>query len=544
MAPSAESTNPRPGWTGGILLAVIALMLPPLLFWMANERMLVARGPSWGAVNFDPSYAYLMNSLRIAEGASPGHTDHPGTPLQLFGAACLHAFHPEASAQERADAVLDDPDAYHRSIVRSVAALVVVSWLTMGLIFWWGTGSLPVALACQSMPLGFAQTYYALGTLTPELLFFALGGWLGCLVAFVTMGGARRNRWGFAVLGGLFLSTAIMTKLNWLPLAAVVMLFPATWRERIRVLLVAVACGLAWAFLIRSQLPYTIWWVASVAVHSEKYGRGSIGFPACSVFFKNVMHLGLGETMHLLLGLMSLPLLFAWRASVRAAREIPTRYSHLLVLLLLGCVGVVLLAAKHPAEHYVLPIAAGSSSVAFAALAGLRAVEQAERWRWSRFVPILLLLAVACSGPFLFEATKAEVGGKLRSLKLGVAGANAQPIGLRRLEYYRADSPAYALYFGNSYAHNGYSSLLQKRYPAAAFLNVFSGQIEGFGTRIDPRAYFSDPTPVLVVGSIDLSDRPIGRTVPLPPDWRMSVLQELPDHHVYLLEPGVGVDRR
>ena len=61
-----------------VAIAAFAAVVP---VWAA--LLWGARGPSYLWFNMDPSYAYLLNSLRVAEGHSPTHTDHPGTPVQV-----------------------------------------------------------------------------------------------------------------------------------------------------------------------------------------------------------------------------------------------------------------------------------------------------------------------------------------------------------------------------------------------------------------------------------------------------------------------------
>lgn len=39
--------------------------------------------------NADPEYCYFFNALNILQGKSPGHVDHPGTPLQMLGALVI-----------------------------------------------------------------------------------------------------------------------------------------------------------------------------------------------------------------------------------------------------------------------------------------------------------------------------------------------------------------------------------------------------------------------------------------------------------------------
>src|SRR5436190_476129 len=71
-----------------VAIAAFAAVVP---VWAA--LLWGARGPSYLWFNMDPSYAYLLNSLRVAEGHSPTHTDHPGTPVQVAGAGVILAVH-------------------------------------------------------------------------------------------------------------------------------------------------------------------------------------------------------------------------------------------------------------------------------------------------------------------------------------------------------------------------------------------------------------------------------------------------------------------
>src|SRR5262245_51688104 len=71
----------------------LVLAVPPVLFALTVLALKEARGPFWYGKNSDPDYAYLFNSLVVAQVRSPGHIDHPGTTLQVFGALVLRARH-------------------------------------------------------------------------------------------------------------------------------------------------------------------------------------------------------------------------------------------------------------------------------------------------------------------------------------------------------------------------------------------------------------------------------------------------------------------
>ena len=44
-----------------------------------------------GLYDYDPAYAYLFNGLNILKFTTPGHVDHPGTPLQVLSGLIILA---------------------------------------------------------------------------------------------------------------------------------------------------------------------------------------------------------------------------------------------------------------------------------------------------------------------------------------------------------------------------------------------------------------------------------------------------------------------
>lgn len=73
--------NPGSGLKGVVQylwLGAVSLLLAAL-WWPLHTAM----GPHYLGKNADPDYVYLFNSLNLALGSAPQHTDHPGTPLQL-----------------------------------------------------------------------------------------------------------------------------------------------------------------------------------------------------------------------------------------------------------------------------------------------------------------------------------------------------------------------------------------------------------------------------------------------------------------------------
>src|SRR6266496_3808181 len=61
----------------------------PVLFFGIASVFNSGRGPFYCGYYYDPDYNYLFNALNLSLGFRPEHIDHPGTTVQLFGAAII-----------------------------------------------------------------------------------------------------------------------------------------------------------------------------------------------------------------------------------------------------------------------------------------------------------------------------------------------------------------------------------------------------------------------------------------------------------------------
>jgi hypothetical protein len=85
-------------------------------------------GPFWMWSNLDPDYFYVLDSLNMINLNWPGVYHHPGTPVQFFGAIAVKVAHPLTSSKELTQLVLQNPE-YYLGIIH--ASLVVLNTLAM-----------------------------------------------------------------------------------------------------------------------------------------------------------------------------------------------------------------------------------------------------------------------------------------------------------------------------------------------------------------------------------------------------------------------------
>lgn len=98
MVPSASTARPSIPDLAGLSRAacrvrLLALLLLPCAAFLLSGKAERADSPRWRWSAFDPQYAYLLDSVNIAEGRAPGVYHHPGTPLQVLGGVLLTARH-------------------------------------------------------------------------------------------------------------------------------------------------------------------------------------------------------------------------------------------------------------------------------------------------------------------------------------------------------------------------------------------------------------------------------------------------------------------
>jgi hypothetical protein len=209
----------------------LCLLVLPLLAAAAALRVSAARGPEWLGTNHDPTYTYLLSALAIAEGAPPGHVDHPGTPVQAAGALVLRLAHQlVGGATGLAEDVLAQPEMYLGLLAGLQAGLYCALLWISGRVLLRITGSLGAALAVQAAPLASVLVALELPTFKPEPLLLSIGAALAALVA-CTLDGRRPGAPLVAAMGALA-GVGIAAKVTAAPLLALPLVLAAGFGQR------------------------------------------------------------------------------------------------------------------------------------------------------------------------------------------------------------------------------------------------------------------------------------------------------------------------
>jgi hypothetical protein len=168
-----------------------------------------------GIFGQDPAYQYLYAGVDILQGFSPGHTDHPGTPLQTATAVIISitwlvlrliGFTPLSAV----DSVLTNPELYLASA--GLFFLFANCWTAyfLGSKVLRSTNNFILATSCQTAPLLFAATAPQIIYPTPETGLFFISTTLMGLIAPLVLNPKEVNQqskkklaWGVGLLCGL-----------------------------------------------------------------------------------------------------------------------------------------------------------------------------------------------------------------------------------------------------------------------------------------------------------------------------------------------------
>jgi hypothetical protein len=442
-----------------------ALGLAPLALLATGGWMRTVRGPSWLAFNFDPPYAYLLNSLAILKGYPPYLIQHPGMPLQAIGSLVMALRHATAGHGTLAQDVIAEPEVYVTWIYWTALIVSAALVAAAGVIVWRRAG-LGAALLVQSGPWLSVIAVSLAGQMRAEALIVGtVAVWTACLVAHLEHP-TRSTAIRLGVMTGLTLSL----HLSALPLVAGPLLLLDGWRDRAR-FLVAMACAFLVAFLPAFlRLASFAKYLAMLTLHSGHYGSGPATIVDVRAYVPTVRALLAAAPLATALVVVSAAVWAAWNVDGQAGG--PDRLARRgLGALVATDVVCVLLTAKHPDAHYLMPMLCTLGANVW--LIGRYVGRRAPAWLRPAAAAALVAIAGVQTVALRAEASGLDAlrGEQEASSRRAVEAVDREHCFL--LSAYRASSEEQALQWGNITAEYKGQPLfgreIAERFPRAAF---------------------------------------------------------------------------
>jgi hypothetical protein len=453
-------------------LIVLAIPLALVVFWAA---LLNAKGPYWLAYNSDPDYAYLLNAVNVANGTPPGHVDHPGTSIQLIGAAVVSTVHAVAGERELAADVVARPERYLTAIQWVLFAMYAASLVLLGWMALVATGSAAVAFIVQLTPVLSPTIPAHVACVKPEPLLLALSACAGAIV-LATLVPRQRARvpLGLAAVLGVVSGAAVATKITAAPLLLLgVVLLDSCASVGVfaggTVVAAAVFTMPAW-----SVLGKLVSFAEQIATHSGTYGLGPPALLDTRAYAAALEQL-LSTEPTLVAAIVATAV--ALVVARRLAASVPPRIARALAAVLIVEVGSILFVARHPSNHYLAP-ALGLTGVAFA-LAYTVLADLLKHTRLAARALVGTVLGAAIAGELLsMEAVRRDLARARDAHLEAVAEVKRRYPQANVLPFYRSSNPAYALHFGDSFAGLHFEREIDAVHPGSAFYNIWTREFE------------------------------------------------------------------
>lgn len=462
------------------LLKVLLLAALPLLLFLTSLHTIKEREKVWYGAGYDPEYAYLFNSLNIATFKLVGHFDHPGTPMQVYGALVLQGsrlFHPVEESLTQA--VLSNPEAYLRLLNIATALLTALSIMIAGSFILRRTENLWYALILQLIPFisGFIL-YNAFARITQEAMLMIASLALAAALVDWLVNSTPEKESGYIKAFGIISGFGMASKILFAPLLLIPLLLLSNFKDRKRYILFTIGAFVVFTLPVVTLYPNMAWWVVKLFIFTGQYGSGEIGLVDTFSYPQNLWWIIKANPILAVLFVAGLFLLII-QFVIKRGRQVQTHSkSYRLLGAVVAAIGMgYLIVAKQPKEAYLLPYEMISSVLLILLLfqiGRLHIMKKPRPW-----IPALLTLTFAGTIVPSGLAAKKKIYSPDKNplwetswLATEIASPNSI-----RIFAHPASSPVAALFFGNAYSHWRYTGILKKLYPDTYLYNIADDKI-------------------------------------------------------------------
>jgi len=478
------------------------LLLVPIVIIVSYSYLDSARGPYFYAHNSDPEYAYLLNSLNIAELKSPSHIDHPGTPLQVLGGLCIGIANIGNPGDITQQNVINESEYYLYLLNMLLAAVIAGAALLVGIFAFEISGKLYLGLLLQVSLFCSPHIYHELVRVRPETLLISIT-YLFLIPVIATLkfraeDHLKKYLAAFALLTGL----GIATKIVFVPLAIIPLILIPRFKNKILFVLFTILSFLFFTIPIWPKFSGFFSWCYRLLTRSGRYGGGEADFVDTSKFFDNIFA-ALTENPVFSLALL-LSVVFLVRSLMRSRGE-ERVHAHIDLRVLMSLIVAqflqVLLVSKHYSPHYLLPALMLTGITMFCLGRNVCSLGDLGK----RKQPVVLLVAAVGVGFVVYTWNgigRMASGLRVRSEEsLAVVEAMNRYPEHDKVYYYRSSSKMFALHFGNSFAGSEYGAKLNSMFPGHYFYNVWSRAYSDFSRNIVMEQYIKDNPERLKAGN-------------------------------------------
>lgn len=389
-------------------LYVFALLILPATLLFTAVFLHNAHGPYWLSYNSDPEYLYLISSLTLAESKQTGSPGHPGSTLQILGAATLKISHAlDFSEKDSLEfAVLKNPEFYLTIINTVLVTLNTLLLFIIGLTAFILSKNIWLSLLLQLSPfLSNNIIIDGLPRISPEpLLFFTGSLFLLILLKMIFSKSLSKSAHRYMITLALVSGFGMATKLTFVPLLIIPLVVLPELRNKIWFLFLTGLSFVFWTWPIISQYEVLLNWYYNIITHNGFYGNGVPQILYLPNYFNNIINLCLLNPLLFLVWFFSAGFILrfgCFSAGVdKAARKVVWQDTSFRTLAAVATAQMfaVLIVAKHPAGWYLAPVFSLSGFMLFLTFLYLQKINYFNNFNLKKgvfFIVIILLFSCA-----------------------------------------------------------------------------------------------------------------------------------------------------
>lgn len=485
------------------LIKVLILTGIPFCIFYFSLGSIKDREKDWYGAGYDPSYAYLYNSLNVATFRLIGHFDHPGTPMQITGAVILPfawMFHDNGGKSLTED-VLGNPEYYLRVLNISTAVIASLCLFLLGVFLLSKTDKYWIAQLFQLTPFvtgiilynGFMRTSQESMLLIASLSLAAI-----CLVWLLNNTIAERR---LLLIFGIISGFGLASKIIFAPLVLIPFFLFETARQRKQFLKIAVISFILFTLPAIPRYPNMAWWIIRLFIHSGIYGSGSMTIIEPVSYFSSFKGLLMNEPVYLAffaISLLTALILLFGKAFLK--NWFSNKELKLTVLIVIAQTLGYILTAKHPKTAYLLPYECLSFIPLILVINNLTSKLNSKVAR-----SLSITVAVVISGIILIPHGFNE-RNKLFTLEENENYEQAWQFTIQKgnvvIGINPGPSPVAAAFFANTYSSNQYGTILTKLYPKYYIFDTYKQRLTNFeGEEVYLSFLKSNCSSIAVIGS-------------------------------------------
>ena len=304
----------------------------------------------------DPEFPYLLNGLNVAypDFARIGHTDHPGTPFQLFTGILIRIIYWISGSENIVESVISDPELYllWSSILLTIITALIV--LIIGKVVYKNSGSLFGSFILQSTLFLNIVLIEVFSRYNPDraLIIYTL---FFVIVCYKFLYQEKFSSRKMALYSGIIMGLGFITKVSYLPMLIIPFILISSFKNRLLYIGTFIIVSFILLLPVLNRFNDIYHFVIGMATHDGLYGKGDEQIINIDSFLRNLYLILIINISFCVILILSI------RAFIRMMIKRELRIHHykefLLLLAFILCTLIsILLVAKHFKNYYLAPV--------------------------------------------------------------------------------------------------------------------------------------------------------------------------------------------